>query len=224
MFSRQQAFREAISCDVYAGYGTPYPCSDRDIYDTQQYSGDNERPFVSASQANDELIDHNDLRRPPLPHERDAIRRLVSALDDAGREPWHADLVIKAFLDLDIVLFGGVLRGNVCVAWGDPDEWLDIEAISGLDVNDTLGVTYKTQPGRAQILLNAEVTFLSPDTLKPFYSMFTTLLHEMCVSDINLRVGRVSSNCERRLTRDSTLSKPSMSDPKNGPQCVNGTV
>ncbi|KAF6233038.1 hypothetical protein HO173_008794 [Letharia columbiana] len=47
----------------------------------------NERSSASASRADRELIPYNDPRRSPSPDERDAIRRLTSALDECERMP-----------------------------------------------------------------------------------------------------------------------------------------
>ena len=168
MSSREpEIFQAAISCDVVAGYGTQYPCSDRDILDTYQFSHHNEHPFISTSRATRELIDHNDLKKSPSSHERDAIARLVSALNDAGAYQWNSNLIIKAFVDPDTVFFDGVLRGNVRVVWEDPDDWVEIEQSDG-DITYMLGITLDVEPGHALILLNAESVFLASNRLNCF--------------------------------------------------------
>ncbi len=165
--------------DISARRGTPYPCSQEDIDASVEFSHDNERPFVSANRATRELIDHNDRRRYPSSREQDAIRRLVFALEDANSGLWGADLIFKCFFDLDIVFFGGVLRGNVRLAWGDGDQWDEIEDEAQKPV---LGVTSPVRPGRADLFLSARGLLLNPTANGSLRCMFTTTLHEMCVS------------------------------------------
>lgn len=176
---------EIVSQDINASRGTPYPCSQRTINATDHFSHLNERPYVSASQAIRELVEHNNLRRSPPPHERDAIRRLSSAVDNAMSGDWGPDLIIKCFIDLDTVFFGGLLRGNVTLDWGDPADWIMLE----LEVGEgTLGVTIPVPHGRAEIVLNARTVLLDPFKSDPLRTMFATTLHEICVSNINLLV------------------------------------
>ena len=141
----------AISCYVTAGKGTPYQISQRDIDATQQFSSHNERPFVSAGRATQQLLLQNVSRLVYSSRECAAMERLSAALSNARRSFWYPDLVIKAFFDLDILFFGGVLRGNVCFDWGDPDQMNNDEQSSG----GCLGITCARRPGRAKVFLNA---------------------------------------------------------------------
>ena len=180
---RESIYLEAISCSVTAGIGTPYQISEKDIDATQQFSSHNEYSFVSADRATQELILQNDFRRFPTSRERAAMERLSAGLSNARCSIWHPDLVIKCFFDLDIVFFGGVLRGNVCFDWGDPDLMDTYERTSG----EFLGITRSKRPGRGKVFLNARRIFLHSGlglglSSDPFRTMFATALHEMCVS------------------------------------------
>lgn len=177
--SREELYQEA-SHDVHAHRGTPYPCSQSDIDATSEFSRHNECPYVSASQANREIVQHNDQRKALSSHERDAIERLVSSLNDARRCRWGPDLIIKSFPDLDIVFFGGVLRGNVRALWKTSEDWAMLER--GTEEDDGGATNSIRYSGRASIWLNAKAIFLNPVATTPFGAMFATMLHEMCVS------------------------------------------
>ena len=173
----------AVSCCVTADKGTQYQISQRDIDATQQLSSHNERPFVSAGRATQQLLLQNCPRILYSSRERAAMDRLSAALSNARCSFWHPDLIIKSFFDLDILFFRGVLRGNVCFDWGDPDLMNIREQMSG----EFLGITIPGRPGRAEVVLNAKRIFLGSDmlgidVLNPFKTMFVTALHEMCVS------------------------------------------
>lgn len=167
----QATYAHNVSCRT----GTPYACSEKDIDNTYHWTQDNRRPLVSAVEANREVMEHNDPTKQMSSHERDAVRRLYFAMSRAGSvyEYWGPDLIIKCFLDLDTVLFGGVLRGNVGVDWDTNNH-----AVRA----DQLGVTRKPCPGRADIFLNAKAILV--DHARPLEAMFTVILHEMCVSEV----------------------------------------
>lgn len=163
---------EEIARPVDAHDGTPYLCSQEDLDMVHQHPGLNHRLFVSRSQATREVVGCNNLRRTLSSYETDAIRRLKHAIFNVSRSPWGLDLIIKMFLDLDAVFFGGVLRGYVCVSWRARSFFPDAER--------SLGTTWScSRPGHAVIYLNAEEIILGPN---PFPNMCATMLHEMCVS------------------------------------------
>ena len=174
----------AISYCVTADAGTPYKISQRDIDATHHFSSHNERPFVSAGRATQQLLTQNCPRIDYSSRECAAMERLSAALSNARCSFWQPDLIIKSFLDLDILFFGGVLRGNICFDWGNPDLINTHEQMSG----ELLGITIPRRPGRAKIILNAKRIFLGSDlelgidVSDPFKTMFATALHEMCVS------------------------------------------
>lgn len=182
---REHHFQSAVTDSIRTYRGTPYACNERDInLATWDFSDDNIRPYVSASEANRELVQHNDERRLNPPHERDAIRRLTYAMAEAKAGYWGPDLMIKCFLDFDVMFFGGVLRGNCHVDWIDFNDpyWPLDQAVRGNNLGITnLGITRYLRTGRALIWLNARGIFLSPIIANPFKAAFFTLLHEMCV-------------------------------------------
>lgn len=180
--SARHLVEEALYGGVDAHYGTPYPCRQEDLDFIHHHPGRNDGPFVSARQATLEIVQHNDLRRRLPSYEREALRRLSIAVHNASQRPWGPDLVIKTFLDLDVVFFGGALGGYVAVSWKDKYGF----AAEG----ESQGRT-ETCPllGHAQIYLNAKAILLGPS---PFSHMFSTVLHEMCVSII-LKVFPIAS-------------------------------
>ena len=163
---------EEIARPVDAHDGTPYLCLQSDLDMVHQHPGRTHRLFVSHKQATREVVGCNNLRRTLSSYEQDAIRRLKHAVYNASRRPWGLDLIIKMFLDLDAVFFGGVLRGYVCVSWSARTSFFDAER--------SFGTTWScSSPGHAVIYLNAEEIVLGPS---PFPNMCRTMLHEMCVS------------------------------------------
>lgn len=156
--------------------GTPYPCRQREIDIVRRAPSQDGGPFVSPRRATLEIVEHSNPRRRIKSYEREALYRLSDAMHAAARHPWGPDLVIKAFLDLDIVFFRGALRGYVRVAWKGREHFSD--------GGESQGYTRPNEswPGHSQIHLNAEAILLGRC---PFRDMFSSLLHEMCVSTIN---------------------------------------
>lgn len=175
----EELLQEALE-EVTEPGGTAYRCSQSDIDATGVFTRHNRHPLVSAIQASQELIEHNDPTRSTPYDEQEAIRRLASASNEtrSGFWFWSPDLIIKCFFDLDIVFFGGVLRGNACARWA---------AAKDCD-GDELGFTVSSGPGRASIRLNAEAIFSKPVATSSFRAMFSTMFHEMCVSITDLRL------------------------------------
>lgn len=169
----QQHLLEEAFYPVDARHATPYPCRQRDLDVIRHHPSHNRGPWVSQRQATMEIVQQNDFRRRPPSYEREAIRRLFDAVHDAARYSWGSDLVIKSFLDLDTVFFGGALRGYVRVSWKGREGFGDEEQGHTTDCSRTK---------HALINLNAEAILLDSD---PFKSMFSTVLHEMCVSTIH---------------------------------------
>lgn len=160
---------------VDARHGTPYPCRQEDLDFIRHHPSRNDGPLVSPRQATLEIVQHNDPRRQLPSYEREAVRRLSNAVHHASRHSWGPDLAIKTFLDLDVVFFGGTLGGYVCVSWKGKDNFADHGESQGR-------TTECPRRGHALIHLNAEAILLGPS---PFIHMFSTVLHEMCVSIIH---------------------------------------
>lgn len=186
--SRRELHDDAFK-DVFIDSGTDYPCTQNDLEATgglarQAYPKDevkdrspsrrkwfsepNHGPLVSPRQACLDIFQHNDSRRKPGKMEREAIGRVSKAIATWRNRSWGPDLIIKAFCDLDIIFFGGRLRGHVCVRWL-PD-WSP--------AGHTLwGTTVFLGEGKCAIRLNADTILL--DDGRPFECMFATILHEM---------------------------------------------
>ena len=174
VMTRQHLLEQAFY-PIDARHGTPYPCRQKDLDIVCQHVIRNEGPFVSQMIATLEIVGHNDPRRRVPSYEREAICRLSDALRDSARYPWGPDLVIKAFLDLDLVFFRSALRGYVCVQWDSMEVFADEGGSQGR-------TSVFPCPRNARIYLNAQAILLSTS---PFRHMFSTMLHEMCVSTIH---------------------------------------
>ena len=192
--SGRELYKEA-SKDVLLDSGTNYPCQQSDLDATggltrKHYPGnrredqkvsrkewfprENHGPFVSARQATLDVFQQNRTgRKNPSAVVIAATDRFHRAIDAACRDglPWGPDLIIKAFCDLDIIFFGGKLRGHVCVRWL-PD-WSPPGTIK-------LGTTCYLGKGKSAINLNADVILRSGKSpYDIFEEMFATVLHEM---------------------------------------------
>lgn len=151
--------------------GSHYPCkqSEIDFHYRGVFDKPNKGPFVTATQATQEIMRWNDEKRAPPQEELIIIRRLTNAIHDATKDMRFApDLLIKTAADLDRVFFGGRLRGNILVKW--------VGIIEGY-----YGFCRSHKHGQPRIELNAEI-FLIPSWRKynPVVIMFSTMLHEMC--------------------------------------------
>lgn len=163
--------------------GTTYPTTqaELDFHQASKFRSRSKGSFVIPIQATTELIRHNDPKRQVPDEEQAAIDRLLSLVKDVeGGCKWGPDIAIKCFADLDLVLFGGKLRGNVRVKWLPCEK---VRRYRFLRVHKTFGLTEHPrifERGRCCIVLNTD-TLLSDDrSLVWFRAMFSTLLHEMC--------------------------------------------
>lgn len=135
-----------------------------------------------------EVLWQNDERRPTTPDEEAALDRLWSVFQSVEDELTIApDLVIKAFSDLDLVFFGGRLRGKVAVQWVEDEFFCDRE--KPLTVRGHCSVYHNdgsriSLDGRCHIRLNATIIFRlgwkKPGDPEPWQQMIGSLLHEMC--------------------------------------------
>ena len=116
--------------------------------------------------------------------ERAAMKRLRS-INQAKSGP---DMIIKAFNDLDLVLFKGNLKDRVCVRWKnlkDTRFWGSLAYTK--PVTDTPRSLTALRMYRMNRMTSVTIT-LNPDTFfdglceAPCRRMYGTLMHEMCVS------------------------------------------
>ena len=196
---REQLFQEAFE-PISLRTGTPYPCSQADIDFHQRgvFKKSDSYPFVGCRMATKEVLWQNDERRPTTPDEEAAIDRLSNIFQSVEDE-WSIgpDLVIKAFSDLDLVFFGGGLRGNVTVQWKEDNFFREREAPFSVrghcSSHNGDGSTVSVE-GRCHIRLNASIIFQlaweRPGEAEPWQQMIGTLLHEMCHAYENVRSPR----------------------------------
>ena len=111
----------------------------------------------------------NDPQRPLLPRQKSAYERL-RALGELDR--WQPDILFKIFLDLDTLLFTGILKHNVALRWCVEPH--------------TSAVGYTSYVGRRFQGVPAQRTAISinvPFIVSKEYSIHdvtTVLIHEMC--------------------------------------------
>lgn len=78
------------------------------------------------------------------------------------------------FGDIDLVFFGGWLRGNVEVGW------VTTNVLHRMgQMIDIFGMTTRLQPGKCRIVLNSSNIFDPPPLYTPFEQMWSTMVHEM---------------------------------------------
>lgn len=78
------------------------------------------------------------------------------------------------FGDIDLVFFGGWLRGNAEVTWVTTNELHRMGFMMRV-----FGMTLRLQPGKCRIFLNSSTIFDPPPPCSPFEKMWSTMLHEM---------------------------------------------
>ena len=105
--------------------GTRYPCTKEDLAVAQgliPYVSP--VPLVSAEEAIIRVLRWNHIDTIPKARESQAIQRFAAAV----KQPFGPDLAIKAYRDLDLIFFGGLLFGNSLVTWvfQPQEDWLGI--------------------------------------------------------------------------------------------------
>ena len=94
--------------------GTRYLCTKEDLAVTQGLIPFvSPVPLMSIEQAISRILRWNHIDKIPMPDEAQAIQRFAVAV----KQPFGPDLAIKAYRDLDLIFFGGVLFGNSYVTW-----------------------------------------------------------------------------------------------------------
>ena len=173
--SPKELYREAL-LDVSIDRGTVYDITQQELDALSAFITKNSGPFISQSQATQEVVDHNRLSREPSSAELAAIQRLREALE-VEDHLWSPDIVIKAFHDLDIIFFNGRLRNNVQFQWKTPEAF-----IPHVQPDDfALGATNRTgRVGQMSIILNAHNLLFRNVIQKPRMQVWSTALHEMC--------------------------------------------
>ncbi|KAI4257344.1 MAG: hypothetical protein L6R42_005742 [Xanthoria sp. 1 TBL-2021] len=154
---------------VRTDWGSQYPCSEEKLWSYQRLPKQNKRIPLSEEMATGNLVGF--LNQPILPGSKEdaAIHRLANGM---RLWEWGPDIVIKAFDDLDIVFFRGVLDTRIQI------EWRSDEEIIGKRTGDrVLGLCIRLGHGRSRIVLNATRILLH--AADPSSTMWATALHEM---------------------------------------------
>ncbi|CAD6588676.1 MAG: hypothetical protein ASARMPREDX12_003409 [Alectoria sarmentosa] len=159
--------------------GTSYPCNQSDlaVHNDDAFPEPNNHPYVSAMDATREVMLQNHITRRVPPTELaaiDTLRTTVYAMEK--RMEFGPDLAAKAFVDLDLLFFGGRLRDHVRVRWIKASEHPRFAAAPTRLWAITLRLP---QHGKCVILMNADY-HLRQSNDDPLRAMFGTLLHEMC--------------------------------------------
>lgn len=152
-----------------------------DFHQASRFRSRSKGPFVTRIQATTQLMCHNDLKRQVPSEEQAAIDRLLDLIKNVeGGWEWGPDIAIKCFADLDLVFFGGKLRGNVRVKWISCAKSTRYRV---LRVQESFGLTEHPrifERGHCCIILNTDTLLNDDRSLLWFRAMFSTLLHEMC--------------------------------------------
>lgn len=158
--------------------GTVYPSSQADIdFHSRPHSKTyNRNPSVTPLKATAFIMHHNKESREVPPAEKEAIGRLLEVIHLEEGLKYGPDLAVKAFADLDLVFFGGYLKGNTCVIWKS-DKSLWPREVLGLSRR---GFTDFLERNNVRIFLNADYILHPTEPGSPLQMMIQTLLHEMC--------------------------------------------
>ncbi|KAL9585772.1 MAG: hypothetical protein Q9212_001322 [Teloschistes hypoglaucus] len=158
--------------EVETTRGTAYPCRAKDLISYRRRPLRTAKPPMDNEAATRLLVDW--LSKPVVAGsvEHAAMHNLANGMQ---LEEWGPDLIIKAFDDLDVLFFRGVLATRTQLEWASPAQLREM----GEDPERIYGVTTNLGYGRCQISLNAiSVFLLSRD---PYTQMWATMLHEMVV-------------------------------------------
>ncbi|KAL8939987.1 MAG: hypothetical protein Q9211_002491 [Gyalolechia sp. 1 TL-2023] len=156
--------------------GTPYPCYTKNLESYRCRPKRTRKTPMSNEVATNKLVNflNQDIERGTKEHA--ALRRLAYGMQLAE---WGPDLFLKAFDDLDIVFFRGVLATRTQIQYMTEEEVLR-EFRPNVHI---LGCCAPLGFGRCRIVLNSSGNFLNQPN--PFAQMWNTILHEMVVSNNN---------------------------------------
>ncbi len=185
IYRLSQMYHEALK-PFSTKTGTRYPCTRKDIDFHRR------PPLIVRDRTGDmtdvglttDMLLQNEADKVVPPVEEKAVDRLRQTFDNIAHiGTYGPDLVIKAFNDLDLVFFGGHLRGRVRVWWSSCSANSDFRM--GIAREHCRGCSYGFarkgrffKRGEVQIVLNAALIFNGERP--PLELMISTLLHEMC--------------------------------------------
>ncbi|KAI4107214.1 MAG: hypothetical protein L6R37_001791 [Teloschistes peruensis] len=152
--------------------GTAYPCRAKDLKSYRRRPLRTAKPPMDNEAATRLLVDW--LSKPVVAGsvEHVAMHNLANGMQ---LEEWGPDLIIKAFDDLDVLFFRGVLATRTRLDWASQAHLRQI----GVDPEGIYGLTSGLGYGRCHISLSATCVFLLSQN--PYTQMWATMLHEMVV-------------------------------------------
>ena len=172
LFGDRRLLLELTRYTVRPDWGTAYPCYVKNLASYQRRPKRTRKTPLSNEEATTKLVKFlsEDVKRGTREHA--AIHRLANGMQLVE---WGPDLILKAFDDLDLVFFRGVLATRTQIDYmNEEDIFKDRDP--GISI---LGSCLSLGFGRCHIVLNATRIFSSHD---PFAQMWNTILHEMVVS------------------------------------------
>lgn len=163
---------EMSKFDVEPDHGTVYPCRAENLRSYRRRPLRTAKPPMDNEAATRLLVDW--LSKPVVAGsaEHAAMHNLANGMQ---LEEWGPDLIVKAFDDLDIIFFRGVLATRTQLDWASPANLRQI----GADPEGIFGLTRPLGYGRCHISLNAICIFLL--SRHSYTQMWATMLHEMVV-------------------------------------------
>ncbi|KAI4133339.1 MAG: hypothetical protein LQ338_000239 [Usnochroma carphineum] len=166
---------ELTRYEVRPDWGTPYPCNVKNLASYRRRPKKTRKKPLCNELATSKLVKF--LNEPIVEgsKERAALYRLASGMQ---LQEWGPDLIIKAFDDIDLVFFRGVLATRTQISY-----WTEQQIRAEGELSPVLGFCNNLGYGRSHIVLNSSRIFLQ--CRDPFAQMWTTMLHEMVVRGDN---------------------------------------
>ncbi|KAL8723300.1 MAG: hypothetical protein Q9225_000352 [Loekoesia sp. 1 TL-2023] len=160
---------------VRPDWGTSYPCYSKNLASYRSCPKRTRKSPFSNEVATSKLVNflNQDIIRGSREHA--AIHRLANGMQLVE---WGPDLILKAFDDLDLVFFRGVLATRTQIGYMTEEE-VRADGVRA----PVLGYCRPLGYGRCQIVLNATTIFLKSHN--PFAQMWATTLHEMVVGNVD---------------------------------------
>ncbi|KAL8738553.1 MAG: hypothetical protein Q9181_000660 [Wetmoreana brouardii] len=175
---------EMAQYEVGSQWGTRYPCLEENLESYRRRPSRTRKHPMSKGVAIGKLVKFLHKKIVNGSREHAAIPRLADGLTLVE---WGPDLIIKAFDDLDLLFFKGVLATRTRIDW-KTDKWMRRQGAP----RDAFGFCLNMGYGRCHIVLNATTIFLR--TKDSFAHMWCTMLHEMVVGYRTLHAVAVRSN------------------------------
>lgn len=174
--TRQQILKQDILVDIDEAVAEVIAHNERMMYIGSNSHTPAERAAIRRMEA--VLADLEDCVPGKNPHQTILQIEVTMASFSLGTTTSESMCIVDIFNDLDIIFFGGILRGHVDVSWGSGADF------DG-DYDKDLGCTESTDLGRCSIMLNKDM-LTTPGSWPLLEKVWSTLLHEMCVSTFKI--------------------------------------